>query len=127
MLAATSLHKPPTHKGHGTSLLTPKPSAQAQVPSLHGLPYIVLADALHFHLSVSRSLEPDQMWQGASGRASRSSLMANGSRKSSTSLLLGDPRQEAKAKAHPSLRPPAGTSVPLPVRTPGALRPQNHP
>lgn len=53
--------------------------------------------------------------------------MANGSRRSSASLLLGDPHQEAKVKAHPSLRPLAGTSVPLPLRTPGALRPQNHP
>lgn len=102
MLAATGLHKLPTHKGSGTSLFPPKPSSQAQIPSLHGLTYIVLADALHVHLSVSQSLEPYQMRQGASVRASRSSLMANGSRKYRASLLLGDPCQEANVKAHPS-------------------------
>lgn len=126
MLAATGLHKLPTHKGSGTSLLPPKPSSQAQIPSLHGLTYIVLADALHMHLSVSQSLEPYQMRQGASVRASRSSLMANGSRKYRASLLLGDPCQEANVKAHPS-QASTWYLCALPFRTPGALRPQNHP
>lgn len=91
---------------------TSKPSAQAQVPSLHGHFYPVLAGTLHSHPSVSWSLGPYQTWQGVSIRASQSSLIANGSRDSRASPLLGEPGQETEGQC----RPLSQASQPVPLR-----------
>lgn len=81
----------------------------------------VLANALHSHLSVFQSLGPYQMRQGASVRASQSSLMVNSSRKSRRSPLLVDPGQGAKSKG----RPLSQVSQPVPL-CPYPSGPQEH-
>lgn len=134
MLAATILtHKPPAHKGSSASVLPPPPAHPHSVPSPQGLLLTVPAGAPAFpplHFLVTGFLSNVA---GVSVRANQPQSQPVFPRSQweqgvqSIPHFRGILARKQKATANPSLRLPASTSLPLPLRTTGALGPQSHP